>query len=86
MSHATATDPMSQPLPRRGGARPLPADVHTRVESLFARAGLAAAADALGIGPNALARALAGAPVTRGTLASIRLALMGTDQSKGDRP
>lgn len=59
----------------RAGASPLPGDLRAHVEELFGRAGLKGAADALHISPNALARAIAGAPVARGTIASIRLAL-----------
>jgi hypothetical protein len=76
MNHAATVPAEPNPhLPRRGGAQPLPADVRERVVPLFAKVGLHGAADTLGIGPNALCRALAGAPVTRGTVASIRLAL-----------
>jgi hypothetical protein len=75
MNHA-AIQPAADVAPAgRAGASPLPSDLREHVEALFTRAGLSGAACALGISPNALARAIAGAPVARGTVALIRLAL-----------
>jgi len=75
MNHAAATASTTTANARKSAAAPLPDELRGQLEALFSRVGLTGAADALNISPNALARALAHAPVSRGTVASIKLAL-----------
>ncbi len=80
MNHAPAIQPAAAEVAPAGraGSAPLPSDLREYVEGLFARAGLKDSAAALNISPNALARAIAGAPIARGTRASILLHLAQT--------
>lgn len=65
---------MSSKQPR-AGASPLPPELRARAEAVMVREGPAGAAAKLNISVGALTRGLAGAPVRRGTVALLRLAL-----------
>jgi hypothetical protein len=75
MNHATIHPAADVAPAGRAGAAPLPSELRERVEALFSRAGLTQAARELGISEATLARVLARARVSNGTVASIRLAL-----------